>query len=447
MSSIADFIKDKLPHYPNWLNLFLLRFNCLGRFAYGLSYAKKIKEKYEYDSQEQLLKLVNHAIKHVPYYNNKYNGLVIRDIQEFEDKIGFIDKDIVLDNWDDFVSDLTNKNECIVATTGGTSGKPLKMLMPKNRYVNELINLHRHYFMFGWKYDLCAVLRNHHLENDRKYIINPIMKQIIFDPFKLDFEYAKYIWRLMKKYNVYYIHAYPSNAYQFFKMCYSQNLDLSFIKACFLSSEPVLPFQKHLFSNILRIPYFSFYGHTEKLIFAGNTPDEPEQFKVNRNYGYLELINKGEAVKAIGTIGEMVGTTFYNYDFPLIRYRTNDFSHYEVYEQNNHSLGYIEGRWINTLIYRKDGTYVPLSSVNIHGDFNEHIEGIQYIQKKYGELDVLIIKNKDYNIQDEKFIINHLSQIFDGDSNSVKLKYVDKLIILNNGKFLPLISSLNGYMQ
>ena len=45
------------------------------------------------------------------------------------------DKDIVLDNWDDFVSDLTNKNECIVATTGGTSGKPLKMLMVIINYV------------------------------------------------------------------------------------------------------------------------------------------------------------------------------------------------------------------------------------------------------------------------------------------------------------------------
>lgn len=447
MINIPDFIKNKLPYFPNWINQLLLRMNVLGPYAYGLSYIKGINKQSVDNYDNRLLSIVNYAIKNVPYYRKRYSGLVINSIDDFEKKIGFVDKDEILNNWHDFISDKSNPDNCIIASTGGTSGKPLKMLMPKNRYVNELINLHRHYFMFGWKYDLCAVLRNHHLENDRKYIINPIMKQVIFDPFKLDFEYAKYIWKLMKKFNVYYIHAYPSNAYQFLKMCYRQNLDLSFIKACFLSSEPVLPFQKHLFSDILRIPYFSFYGHSEKLIFAGNTPSEPENFEVNRNYGYLELINNGEVVKEVGTIGEMVGTTFYNFDFPLIRYRTNDFSHYEVYEHNSHLLGYIEGRWINTLIYRKDGTYVPLSSVNIHGDFNEHIDGIQYVQKQFGELDVLIIKNKYYSIQDEIFIINHLSQIFDGDSNSVKLKYVDRLIINNNGKFLPLISSLNGNSQ
>lgn len=443
MSSLADFIKDKLPYCPNWLNLVLLKLNCLGRFAYGLSYAKKIKEKDEYDCHERLLRLVNYAIKHVPYYRNKYNGLVISNIQEFEDNIDFIDKNIVLENWESFVSDLTDKSDCIVATTGGTSGKPMKMLMPKNRYVNELINLHRHYIMYGWNYDLCAVFRNHHLKDGRKYIVNPLMRQIIFDPFKLAPEYVKYIWGVMHRYNVFYVHAYPSNAYQFFKMCIEQNLDLSFIKACFLSSEPVLPYQRHLFEDVLKIQYFSFYGHTEKLIFAGNRPGEYELFHVNKNYGYLELVNNDDVVKAIGVSGEMVGTTFYNYDFPLIRYRTNDFSHYELLDDKVQVLGSIEGRWHNTLIFKLDGSYVPLATINIHGVFNEHIEGIQYIQREYGKIEVLIIKNDKYTDKDELFIKEHISEIFDGNSDCVTVKYVNNLITQKNGKFLPLISYLN----
>ena len=444
MINIADIIKDKLPFWPNWLNLILLKINCLGRFAYGLSYAKGIKEKQACsDSQKQLLQIVNYAIKNVPYYRNKYQGVEIKSIKDFEDRIGFINKDVVLENWDEFVSDRTNVNECVVATTGGTSGKPMKMLMPKNRYVNELINLHRHYMSFGWNYDLCAVLRNHHIDKGRNYLINPIMKQIIFDPFRLTPEYAKLVWEVMRQQNVCFLHAYPSNAYQFLKMCYRQNLDLSFIKACFLSSEPVLPYQRHFFEEVLKIQYFSFYGHTEKLIFAGNKPGEYGLFYVNNNYGYLELINDEQIIKSIGQNGEMVGTTFYNYDFPLIRYRTNDFSHYELFEDNIQVLGNIEGRWHNTLIYRKDGSYVPLATINIHGDFNEHIEGLQYVQKEYGKIVVLIIKNEKYTGNDELFIKKHISEIFNGDSDSVEVKYVDELIVQDNGKFLPLISSLN----
>lgn len=433
MKGIADYIKNQLPFWPNWINFLFLKFNILGPFAYGISYVKFRRDFLKANPEERLFDIVNYAIENVPYYKKKYKGSKICSIDDFKSKISFIDKDEVMDHWDEFIADGTDLSNVNVSTTGGTSGKAMKIVQPRSRYIWELAFMHSIWRTSGWNYDTRAVLRNHHL-NGRGYIINPLTKEIIFDAFESSDDYYRYIFKTIRRYRVSYVHAYPSSAYLFCQKALSLDFDLSNIKAFICGSEGITEVQDAFFRKH-NIQICTWYGHSEKLILAG-MDKEKGVFIPQDCYGYAEIIDHDHM-----GYGELVGTTFFNTIFPLIRYKTGDLAYYHKDSKGKFQIERIIGRWNKSIIYKIDGTYTSLTALNLHGIFYEHVDGMQYIQEKKGFLKVLIIKNKLYSDADEKFILEHLSKAM-GGNQYVRIEYVDKLIYQKNGKFLPLISTI-----
>lgn len=446
---LADYIKTELPKWPNWINGILLKMNCFGGLVYGKGY-KEFRKRMEFDNpDEKLIETVNYAIENVPYYRKRYGSLRISSKKEFEEKIAFIDKDEVMAHWEDFLVDNIDWSRCVTGTTGGTSGKPLKLVLPKNRYIHSTAFWHKELEWFGWKYHTRGVIRNHKLPENRDYMISPILKEVIFDAFRIDEKYAKKIWKILKRKNIQYMHCYPSALFQFLKLCKKQNLDVSFIKACFLASEGVTEVQRHFIKDEMGINIYSFYGHSEKLIMAGNCL-ECDNYHIEESYGYCELVDSdGNVIKEPGVMGEMVGTTFANRYFPLIRYKTGDYSKYAtngecpLHGKQYRLLDGVVGRWDKSLIYRKDGTTTSVTAMNLHSDVYEHIDGLQYIQEEKGKLRVLVIKNEKFTVADEVYMLEHHASAMKSD-DCISIEYVDKLVFQSNGKFLPLISKVNN---
>lgn len=444
--NLADYIKNRLPYWPNWINLLLLRFNFFGGKVYGRSSIAFKEQIPNIKPEEKLLQMVNYAIKNVPYYRSRYAGLEIHSIEEFKEKIAFIDKDEVMAHWDEFLVDNIDWSKCVVGTTGGTSGKPLKLVQPKNRYVVEAAFVSAIREKSGWNHIPRALIRNHKLPVNRDFMLNPITKDFIFDAFRMNEEYAAKIYAVMRKYRVEYIHAYPSAAYQFLKLCDNQKLDLGFIKCCMLSSEALTEEQVHFIWDELHIPISITFGHSEKLILAANNCENFD-YLVEPGYGFFELVGEeNKDIAQLGKIGEMVGTTFYNQYMPLIRYRTGDYAEYGGIRRDSDGvkkivLHKIYGRRNSSAIYKHDGTITSITALNLHGDFYTHIDGMQYLQEERGELIVLIIKNRLYTEEDECFILEHLGYAM-GGKEYVSIRYVDKLIYQPNGKFLPLVSKI-----
>ncbi len=436
----GDYIKNKLPEWPNWINALLLRLNCFGGLVYGISYRRFKKHLNEACPEKLLIDSVNYAIRHVPYYRNKYGNITIRSKEEFQKRIGFINKDEVMAHWNEFLVDDIDWKKVCLGTTGGTSGKPLKLVMPNNRYASELAFMHTMWEKSGWHYHTRGVIRNHNL-NGREYTINPILREIIFDPHRMSGSYAQTIYNTLRRYNVRYVTAYPSNAYQFCLLCLKQGLDISFISAFLCGSEGVTE-EKRLFFERHGIRVLTWYGHSEKLILGSNDTLSWD-ICIEPNYGFFELINnEGEAIETTGAEGEMTGTTFYNKVFPLIRYRTGDFAKIANLD-GSVTLSSIQGRREKSLIFRIDGSTTSTTILNLHNDFYEHIDGIQYIQEKVGYLKVLLIKNDSFTKKDEDFITSHIANAM-GGREYIDIEYVDRLIYQANGKFLPLISKISN---
>jgi phenylacetate-CoA ligase len=419
-------------------------------FIYGKGYSS-FKAKYQeyynsYDNTNDLLLVVNAAIKNVPFYKTKYQDLEIRSLEQFQKEIQIIDKTLVNLNFDSFFSNNQDKQKFDLLTTGGTSGKPLNLFLPKSRFIQELGTLHSMWQkVLGFENDFKAVIKNHRL--NVPFIINPITKEFIFDGFNFSDKYFDTIYEAIQKYKIKYLLCYPSSGYEFGRYLVNNNKELHYLKAIIASSENVQDFQLKLFTEKLGLQFFTWYGHTEKLVAAGYCAHS-SYFHVEPLYGYCEIIDEnGEQVTTPGKLGEIVGTTLHNYGMPLIRYRTGDYAEYLGEEcpecgRKVKVLKSVLGRWSGDRVYNSDKTYVTTTALNLHDDLYLAIDGLQYYQDTPGKLQVRIIPNERFNDSYETQMINDFKRKLNRGSTVIieKVKHLEKL---PNGKFLLLISKVS----
>ncbi|MDN3492052.1 phenylacetate--CoA ligase family protein [Winogradskyella bathintestinalis] len=429
-----------------YLKLFACKLNVFypQLLGFGYLYYKNVHVKKNfkiYNSEDELLSVVNNAIINVPYYKNKYKT-PIKSVKEFETTLDFIDKSEVMAHWDNFILPNTNPSKIITGTTGGTSGKPLKLVIPRNRYVFELGTMYTMWENVGWKGHIRAVLRNTKLNDKINVKINPLKREFIFDGFRTTDVYFEIIYNIMKKYGIKYLHAYPSSAYQFSVFLKRKNKDTSIFKAFICGSEALLPEQEYLIKKELGINIYTWYGHSEKLVLGGYCHGN-QLIHVEPTYGYIELIDEnGNHITEPNKKGEIVGTTLHNKYMPLIRYRTGDYAEYvaDYCGDCNRYLTLIkniEGRWDSNKIYLSDGSYTTITALNMHDDLYTHINGMQYIQYNKGELIIKLIKDESFSKEvEDKFIA--FFNLMLGDNCSFQLQFVESIENEKNGKFLPL---------
>lgn len=442
------FTVDNFLNYFNSKSAFitsvLLKVNVFPKYFYGFKYLRAIKELQEdinYDSN--LINYVNKAIDSTRFYS-KYKK--ISSVEEFKEEIGFTNKKIILDNFNDILNLNFQKTKFVYGTTSGTSGKPMKLYLPSNRYYYELSCVHSIWKSHGWNYETRGVIRNHKLSKNKIYIIKPFTKEIVFDAFRLDEDYAKQIYNVLIRKKIKFLQCYPSSAYLFCKICYKLDLDLSIIKCIFTASEPLFDYQRKFIENNMNLKISNFYGHSEKLIIAGDSPYS-KNLHFKNFYGFVELVDgNGNEIKNEAQEGELVATGFRNDGMFLIRFKTGDFAQFvgdysPQLKKKGLVVRNIEGHRNINIIHKDNNSYTTTTALNLHGELYDKIDGIQYVQKRKGHLTVRLIKNNFFNDDDDVKFFNHFDYAM-GPDGTVEINYVKSLELNRNGKFLILISDL-----
>ena len=414
-------------------------------FGESYRYAKKIdstfkesKDKIDFVSsyqQEKLKSLFKLAGKTSFYqYLNEPNIQI--------EKISFINKNTILESFDKMI---IKKSGADYVTTGGTSGKPLGFYINKNRKGFEWFWMTNNWNKVGFTLkDYRAVLRNHKLK-ERKFQIDPLVREYRYNNFSLNDSYIDYVIKHSLENNIKFLHAYPSAAYMLASRIKKMKSKHSF-NTFLCGSETVFPFQKELIQKELEIRMYTFYGHTEKLILAGEE-SVCENYHSNPFYGFTEIIDgSGSPIKTAGLSGELVGTGFINTKMPFIRYKTGDFAEYvgEICPNCGHiglTFKNVKGRWIGDKIYKSDGAVITTTALNLHNDAYHYIKNIQYKQEQKGELEVRIVPENNYNSLIKEKLLNELI-LKVGNNLKINIVEVESVEYTQNNKFQLLIQKI-----
>ncbi len=441
--SLADTLAYGMSTMPHWLGGSLLKMNFLKESMFGMAMRRFKDSIPSIDPEKKLVDMANYAIKNVPYYRDLYHGLTIKSADQFVREFDFIDKQIVMKAPERFVSQ--RARDYVTVSTSGTTGTPLKLLIPAKRYITEMAFVTRAWEQIGWNYGPRARVRLGTFPKDKRYLINPFTKEYIFDSSLPDDDYVRMIHRVIARNGVDTLYSYAMQACILLKRFEALGLDTSVIKRALLTSEPVTPMQFEYIHDRLGIEISSYYGHTEKLIFARSL-NGVDNFVIEPAYGYCEIIGRdSRPVSEAGQEGEMVGSTFYNYAMPLLRYRTGDRAVLgdDIVDFDNVTkkvLASIEGRPDHLLVYRHDGSSVSQSNFVFHGPELSHLVGIQFVQDKRGSLKVLYKPADGFTEADLKALSDRVAAIMLGPEY-FEMVLTDRFQLTKSGKFLLVVNN------
>lgn len=333
-------------------------------------------------------------------------------------------------------------------TTGGTSGNQLRFYLDDSSPSIEMAFMHRLWKRVGYTpRSRKATFRGFEFPNADRGVYwqhNPVYHELQFSPFHMnDQNLGKYVEQL-QRYRPQFLHGYPSALQMLASYLLRNSILLPGVKAVLLASEALYDSQRRDIQKAFRARAFSFYGHSERVILAGEC-EHTTVYHHFPDYGFLEIISDDGVPVDAGEAGELVGTGFLNRALPLIRYRTEDRARlvepsctcgrqFDRFDQ-------VEGRWKQEFVIGRNGSRISPAALNMHGPFFDNVVRYQYYQNTPGILEVRVMVTDGFGVEDERLIHEAYKRKV-ADELHVKVVTVEEVPLTARGKLKRLIQEI-----
>ena len=264
--------------------------------------------------------------------------------------------------------------------------------------------------------------------------------RLLFSSYHLNEDTVADYYNEFVKRQVVWVHGYTSYIAKFAALVLDKKLmPLEFVKFVTTAAENQIGNQmllvKKVFPNaIIR----QHYGLMEGV--AGMREDINGKWHMDDDFCFMELLPTGD-----GSECEIVGTSFSNIAFPLIRYFTGDLATVEKDNEGKPHVLRIDGRSSNSIKCPNGGEIKEVHlSVMLH-DFNNIIEA-QFHQKSLTDVEMWIVKNTEFNDEDEQQLKKNIASYFD-ESMTVTIKYVDSIQRTTRGKLPVVVNEMNHALE
>jgi len=414
---------------------------------------KLSREKLLRLQEQELWKIIKHAVKNIPFYRNiKLNPseTAFKNLQKFP----IIDKETIQNNLDKFIVGDIPKNKRYYVTTGGTSGRPLGFYLDNSTYGKEWAFIVSLWKRVGYKLgDKIVAFRGVEFKNAKKsgfWQINPIYNALELSPFHMSDKNLSVYLEKIRKWKPAFIHGYPSAITILARYIEKNNIkDFPHVKAVLAGSETIYLGQPEYIEKTLGTRFFSWYGQSEKVILAGEC-EYSHLYHVFPQYGYTEIIGKDEEPipwENIDEKGELVGTSFINFVMPFIRYRTEDFATIGGWGCNKCKREYpliseVRGRWMQEILVGKSRALISMTALNMHSDALKNVYRFQFHQREIGKVVLKLQVTEEFTEKDKKAILEQLFMKV-GDELDINIEIVDEIKLSPRGKSLWVVQNLD----
>jgi len=420
----------------------------------GFTFNKLLNElkKSQYFSQEQLdelqnkklRKIIQHCYKNVPYYRKLFDnlGLKPKDIQTKEDlqKLPYLDKYLVKDNFDKLIAKNKSKLLCNIGQTSGTTGTPLKIYRDYHSINFENAAVYRHYSNAADTKSRKVTLRGQvvvpvNVQKPPFWQYNSADNELIMSSYHLSDKTAKIFIEKIKEFNPQIICAYPSSVHLLAKHFDNSNQKFK-LNAVFTSSEKLKKHQRELIEKVFECKVYDWYGQAERVVAIGQCAKGT--YHIIEDYSIVETLEADSGL-------ELVGTNLDNYIMPLLRYKTGDNVKLSTLKcscgTHFREVSAIEGRETNYYFLTNDG--VKITAFDHFSRGVNNIFEAQVVQEKIDELIINVTTNGNFCDMDKEQLVR----------NIIEHTYADMKVIINevseiprgaNGKFVSVVNKLIG---
>lgn len=413
------------------------------------------REQLEEYQMRQLSRILNHAYKNVPYYQRIFDerGLKPGDIRDLTDlqKLPFLTKEIIRDNLNDLKARNYPADKFEYVTTGGSSGVPLGFYYEKGvSRAQEWAFIKSLWDRVDYRFrDKCAVIKGYVVDSvgDGKFWEPTLFgRWLIMSSYHMTDENLPYYIQKIREFRPRFIQAFPSTITILARFMKAQGVEpFPSVRAILCGSENFYPAQRELLEATFRCRVYSWYGHAERVVLAGEC-EQSTNYHAFPEYGIMELVSEdGSPIKNDNEIGTIVGTGLGNYAMPLIRYKTDDLAATTNEVCTCHReyplLKKVQGRWLQEFILTKTNRPISITAINMHSDVFDNVEQFQFYQEKKGEVTFNIVSKDSYTERDTEYIRRELLKKL-GDDVKLEISFVDHIPRTQRGKYRFLIQKL-----
>ena len=351
-------------------------------------------------------------------------------------KLPILNKEEVRRNIDKYL--VRPRSELDLVSTSGSSGQPLSFYLDRDRGPKEIAFIHQVWAQVGYRASKHrrAVLRGFSFPNveEKPWEYDPALNELRLSASQMLPETMKLYLELIKRYDIDFLHGYPSAITLLSNFAISINWEKpASLIGVFPISEALFDYQRVIILKAFPdIKILSFYGQSEKVAFAGELADFPDIFEFEPLYGIVELVDdQGRPVLGKGERGRIVSTGLLTKGMPLFRYDTGDTA--ELVELGSEDNCYrmrvrkIRSRRALEYVVGYKGEKFYFTAILPHTRTFEKIQQFQLYQEVPGEVTVKVVP---YFGQTEKEIRAFVDEIQSKAGKMVKFS-------LETVKFLP----------
>lgn len=439
--------------------------------AYGYGWKKKryggnfeqeyqaVKKRETFSKQEwaayeniQLRKILLHAFKQVPFYQERFkgNGLteeILANISTASlSQIPItLKEDVRKFGTTTMMANIREKDGSFHASSGST-GTPVQIC-----YSAEM---QRRFFALAeariknWagvgKNNSRGMIGGRRVVTDGEgkppfYRYNYFEKQVYFSAYHISPANIMDYFEAFKKYQIDYMIGYAMSNYILARMFKEAGIVPPPLKAVLTSSEKLTPEMRKVMGEVYQCKVFDAWSGME---YCGLISEcEHGSLHISPDCGLIEVLDDNLQPVKSGAIGNVYCTGFLNYDQPLIRYKIGD---QIILSDKQCSCGRqmqvveeIVGR-IEDIVYGKDGREM----VRFHGIFVglKTVKIAQVIQNSLEAITIKIVPDIKLDEEEKKTIVTRVhSQL---GNVEVIIEEVTDIPKTNNGKIKAVISTV-----
>jgi phenylacetate-CoA ligase len=383
------------------LRFFLFKFGLLERSMQKTRALLEVAERMNSEELRQLnwerrIQLVRHCAENVPYYKRLFSDIDFapEDLKSEEDfqRLPILEKSDLRDFCDDFITLTRSKENLNTATTGGTTGQPLKIYRDPGVHLSSMS-----WRMLKW-WGMSPSDNSAYLYRKIPTGLRKLLMDIALFPTKRRYiaaadmteenlgEFLQDIVATRPKYLVGYVGAIE----EFARYLENEGKTLNGLGGVWSTSAPMTEAMRRRYESAFQCPVYTQYGSCEFYWIAAECKQK-SGMHIGSDIRHVEIV-EGDRCVPIEEFGDVVVTDLIDYAFPLLRYRIGDrgrlLSKQCSCGRPFPLMDYVRGR-VSDAIKMPDGTTIPGEYwTTIFDDFSNEIKAFQVWQHKNYELEI-----------------------------------------------------------